>query len=48
MKFIWKKQKIRIEVIEMYVIEYIMGVFLNVVNIFVWVMDYLFNNNICC
>lgn len=30
----------------MYVIEYIMGVFLNVVNIFVWVMDYLFNNNI--
>lgn len=37
MKLTRKKWKIRTEVIKTHVIEYIMGVFLNVANISVWV-----------
>lgn len=48
MKLTRKKWKIRTEVIKTHVIEYIMGVFLNVANISVWVTDYLFNNNNIC
>lgn len=48
MKLTRKKWKIRTEVIKTHVIEYIMGVSLNVANISVWVTDYLFNNNNIC